>query len=62
LIASISSVNRRLTASAAALPADFTALPARLPLLAPSLLNPSEAKAASAEVAATATKSATKGL
>src|SRR6185369_1612625 len=63
LISSISLPSRRPTADAAALPAAFTARPARLPVEVPSLLvNPCSASDASAAVAATATSSAASGL
>src|SRR4051812_16880401 len=49
-------------AAAAAFPACFTALPARLPRDPPPLVKPCSASEASAAVAATATSSATNGL
>src|SRR5438552_552055 len=62
-ISSISVPSRRPTAAAAALPASFTALPARLPRAPPPPpAKPCSASAASAAVAATATSSATNGL
>ena len=63
MISSISVLRRRPTAAAAALPAAFTAFPARLPRVDPLVLvNPCSASAASAAVAATATSSAISGL
>jgi len=62
-ISSISVPRRRPTAAAAALPAAFTAFPARPLRDAPELLvKPLSANAAKAAVAATATNSATSGL